>query len=340
MLEKPYKGDENYIFISYAHKDIQEVQSFIEQLQFNGYNVWYDEGIDPGTEWDENIASHIRTCSYFIAYVTNNYVQSQNCRDELNYARDLDKERLIVYGEDVELPEGMKMRMNRLQAIFKYKYKNENDFYTKVFDTQGLDACRVGNIYEAHRIIASKEQVSNKKPLNTKIIIIICFALVLAISIFALVNNNISNNMPKQNNEESTSDNMSEQDNEESTTNITEKDKVLLSDSQVVYEDENYEITLSKVVQITDSIEFDYSIKNKSDKEVDFFIDEMVIDNNQIGVYSGNPLHAGSTMTQPVFINPSNIGEENIHTIKLYCSTSGETKGEFETEEFTCIYNF
>ena len=70
MLKKPYKGDENYIFISYSHKDIKDVRSLIEQLQDNGFNVWYDEGIDPGTEWDENIASHIKDCSYFIAYMT------------------------------------------------------------------------------------------------------------------------------------------------------------------------------------------------------------------------------------------------------------------------------
>ena len=48
MAAKPYKGSDNYIFISYAHKDIEEVLSFIERLQAEGFNVWFDEGIDPG----------------------------------------------------------------------------------------------------------------------------------------------------------------------------------------------------------------------------------------------------------------------------------------------------
>ena len=68
MAAKPYKGNDNYIFISYAHKDIEEVLSFIERLQAEGFNVWFDEGIDPGTEWDDNIASHIEGCSFFVAF--------------------------------------------------------------------------------------------------------------------------------------------------------------------------------------------------------------------------------------------------------------------------------
>ncbi len=142
MRVKPYKGKDKFIFFSYSHKDIGEVLEIIGHLQRNGYNVWFDEGIDPGTEWDDNIALHIELCSYYIAYVTNNYVDSQNCRDELNYARDLEKDRLMIYGEDADLPRGMKMRMNRLQAICKYRYRDQEDFYEKLYNTHGLEACR------------------------------------------------------------------------------------------------------------------------------------------------------------------------------------------------------
>ena len=196
MLKKPYKGDENYIFISYAHKDIKDVRSLIEQLQDNGFNVWYDEGIDPGTEWDENIASHIKDCSYFIAYMTNNYLESQNCRDEINYARDLDKERLLIYGEDVELPEGMKMRLGRLQAIYKNKYSNEKDFLGKVFETRGLDACRSSSCgqraqtaAEAPASAGAGERPPEKKGPNLKVILIAAAVLIAAvIGFFALSN--------------------------------------------------------------------------------------------------------------------------------------------------------
>ena len=117
------------LFISYSHRDSDRVHPLIKRLISEGYDVWYDEGIDPGTEWDENIAMHLKQCSGIIAFISENYVESENCRDELNYARDLGKERLLIYLENVELPAGMAMRLNRIQAIHKYKYKSDDAFY-------------------------------------------------------------------------------------------------------------------------------------------------------------------------------------------------------------------
>ena len=136
----PYKGTEPYIFISYAHKDGAAVRAVLTRMQKDGYRVWFDEGIDPGTEWDEVIASHVETCGYFLAFVSENYLASENCKDELNYARDLDKKRLLVYLQDVKLPGGMAMRMNRLQNVGKYRYANEEDFYENLYAAEGISA--------------------------------------------------------------------------------------------------------------------------------------------------------------------------------------------------------
>lgn len=226
MLDKPYKGDENYFFISYSHRNIDEVLGFIETLQENGYNVWYDEGIDPGTEWDENIAKHIRECAYFISFITEDYIQSQNCKDELTYARDLNKERLLIYGEDVELPEGMKMRMNRLQAIFKFKYTKELDFYKKVFQAEGIDTCKVGNKAENRNtpVVVKKSSKNN----NNKVISVVILAIVLIAGIFAITQmNNHSSDYSQTNSSES-------KDSEQSTNNLNEKVRISfnINDSQ------------------------------------------------------------------------------------------------------------
>ena len=138
----PYKGDKDYIFISYAHRDSDLVWPIVARLLQDGYRVWYDEGIDPGTEWDENIASHVENCGYFIAFLSPAYLASENCKDELNYARDLDKPRLLVYLEDVKLPGGMAMRLNRLQAVFWGRYGDKEAFYAKLYASQGLGAMR------------------------------------------------------------------------------------------------------------------------------------------------------------------------------------------------------
>lgn len=141
-IHSPYKGKDNYIFVSYAHKNSAAVMQVIEHLQNNHYRVWYDEGIDPGTEWDENIASHVENCYCFLAFLSKEYLESSNCKDELTFARELDKPRLLIYMEELLLPSGMRMRLNRLQAIHMYKYENVQDFYLKLYEFSAMQNCK------------------------------------------------------------------------------------------------------------------------------------------------------------------------------------------------------
>lgn len=138
---KPYSGKEPYIFISYAHRNEREVHRIIQRIQERGCRVWYDEGIDPGTEWADNIAERVVNCDWFFAFVTQEYLESSNCLDELNFARDKEKKRLLVYLSNVTLPDGISMRSNRLQAIHKYTYEREEEFYEKLFRTRGVSEC-------------------------------------------------------------------------------------------------------------------------------------------------------------------------------------------------------
>ena len=41
-----YEGNENYIFVSYAHKDSDRVIPIIEELDAAGFRIWYDSGIE------------------------------------------------------------------------------------------------------------------------------------------------------------------------------------------------------------------------------------------------------------------------------------------------------
>ena len=138
---KPYQGGEPYIFVSYAHRDRDRIEVILRRLFASGYRIWYDEGIDPGTEWDNNIASHIEGCGCLLAFISANYLNSDNCKDELNFARDLQKDRLLVYLEDVRLPLGMAMRLNRLQAIHQYVYAEQEELYEKLLSVPMFERC-------------------------------------------------------------------------------------------------------------------------------------------------------------------------------------------------------
>ena len=55
-----YNGTEPYIFMSYSHKDTDVVLNAVDVLTDNGFHVWYDNGIEAGTEWPEYIAERER----------------------------------------------------------------------------------------------------------------------------------------------------------------------------------------------------------------------------------------------------------------------------------------
>ena len=145
----PYRGAEPYIFISYAHRDADRVWPIVAKLQLDGYRVWYDEGIDPGTEWDENIASHVTGCGYFLAFLSENYLRSDNCKDELNFARDLGKKQVLIYLEDVELPAGISLRFGRLQNF----RADRPGFMGRLYEAEGIQAFTTGKKIRSKRWI-------------------------------------------------------------------------------------------------------------------------------------------------------------------------------------------
>ena len=51
-MERPfsaYIGDDPYIFVSYAHEDAELVYPELTRLKDQGFKIWYDEGISPGS---------------------------------------------------------------------------------------------------------------------------------------------------------------------------------------------------------------------------------------------------------------------------------------------------
>ncbi|NOZ20013.1 MAG: toll/interleukin-1 receptor domain-containing protein [Planctomycetes bacterium] len=116
-----YSGDEPYLFVSYAHKDAAAVYPELKWMHGHGYRVWYDEGIDPGNEWPEEIAKALHGCSMFLVFISPRAVVSKNVRNEINYAINHDKPFLAVYLEETELPRGLELRMGDIQAIVKYR---------------------------------------------------------------------------------------------------------------------------------------------------------------------------------------------------------------------------
>ena len=136
-----YKGDEPYLFISYAHKDSDTVLPVIARLQKEGYRIWYDEGIAPGSSWDVYISEHLDKSCNVLAFLSKAFLKSQNCRDELALTRSKGISMNIIYIDDAELSPGLRMRYGRIQALFMNRMP-EDEFIEKLCKTEAMAAAK------------------------------------------------------------------------------------------------------------------------------------------------------------------------------------------------------
>lgn len=121
-MEKPftaYQGDGPYIFVSYAHNDAAVVFPEMVRLRDAGFNIWYDEGIRPGSSWREEVALALTESRLFLYFVTENSVGSENCHQELNFALSRDRKILAVHLSSVNLTAGIELSLSNKQAIVK-----------------------------------------------------------------------------------------------------------------------------------------------------------------------------------------------------------------------------
>ena len=122
---KPYQGNEPYLFISYAHADEQAVGSVLEHLEKHGVRFWYDDGIEVGSEWPEYIAERLASSRMMIAFISNAYAVSNNCRKEMHYAVSNGIKTVNVFLEDADITPGMSLQI-------KYRME-ENEFYDRLY---------------------------------------------------------------------------------------------------------------------------------------------------------------------------------------------------------------
>lgn len=216
MNNKPsaYIGKEDYIFISYSHKDEKAVVDVINRLFNDRYRVWYDEGIHVGSDWTEAIASRLDAASVFLVFISKDYMQSINCRNEITFAVRKKKTIVSVFLEDTEMSLGMEMQLSPTQSIQKYAEASDDSFFKKLYNADGMEACReipesapvapftvpvqINPPAQATKTSVNSNENNNSKSISKKpkkliiIIVIILVALALAFVAICIATNNKS----------------------------------------------------------------------------------------------------------------------------------------------------
>lgn len=113
------------LFVSYAHKDWEDVAPFIAVLQKH-YRVWFDEGLTPGKQYDDEIKKRIETCSAFLYLMTKESLASEYCEKEIKYAIENKKYFIGIKMSNVEFPAWFKDKFDSYQYLDASESSPEN----------------------------------------------------------------------------------------------------------------------------------------------------------------------------------------------------------------------
>ena len=142
---RAYNGSEPFVFISYAHADSAVVFPIIKELNDRGVYMWYDEGIEIGSEWPQAIAERIMNCRRFMLFISHSSIRSNNVRQEVNFANSKHKNIVPIYLKHVKLNAGLEMILSVFQATYLDAYKNNIEgFYKDMYKalTEDMDNAR------------------------------------------------------------------------------------------------------------------------------------------------------------------------------------------------------
>ena len=124
-MESIEKDNESYIYVSYSDSDEQSVIEIVNDLRAAGHSVYFDREARGDSEAE---ARAISGASAVIACISEAYISSSQCRKELTYLQDKNKNMVTVYIDRVKLSDGMAMQLMLNQAIYKSKYTTRDSF--------------------------------------------------------------------------------------------------------------------------------------------------------------------------------------------------------------------
>jgi hypothetical protein len=110
---------------------MREVFWSIRKLADGRYRIWYDEGIEPGNEWPEEVGRALTACQLFLVFLSPAAMESRNVRNEINMASSENKSIMVVFLQPADLSEGMKLQIGTVQFINKHEM-TDTEFIEKM----------------------------------------------------------------------------------------------------------------------------------------------------------------------------------------------------------------
>ena len=126
-----------YIFISYPHTSLDTVLSDARWLESQQVQLWHDGGLRGGVDWQNEIATAIQNSAAVMCYISEEFLLSQHCLNELSFSVGCNKPMIPVFESEARLSPGMQLSLGRTQSLFKYQL-SEHDFKEQVLEAIAL----------------------------------------------------------------------------------------------------------------------------------------------------------------------------------------------------------
>lgn len=138
-----YDGPEPYIFISYSHRDTAQVYEVLKIIDREKYRYWYDDTMEIGEDFREELRYRIENCSAFLLFLSNSALQSKYCGMEIITAFKYDKRIFPVYlDDDVEIPPALKMILENLQHVKGVSKQTSDKYINKLVASLPIETMR------------------------------------------------------------------------------------------------------------------------------------------------------------------------------------------------------
>ena len=114
-----YSGQGNIdgkVFISYATKDKDYVHKLATELRNVGVDIWIDQDIEQGSNWDDSIEKALRAYDMLLLITTEASMDSAYVNHEWSYFMGAEKP-VYPFVPNTKLPFNIHPRLNRLQLV-------------------------------------------------------------------------------------------------------------------------------------------------------------------------------------------------------------------------------
>jgi hypothetical protein len=117
------------------------VIDLVAWLRSKGFSVWFDENIEAGSRWSEDLARAVDGCAAFLYFMSPRSIASRYCLDEIHFALECGRPIVPVEVEPVALTPGLRLSLGSTHRVFMYRMEAE-EFRRKL--ASGLTAALEG----------------------------------------------------------------------------------------------------------------------------------------------------------------------------------------------------